>query len=354
MHKPPVIEEIHPAMALITSSLCPIFSGILEYMKYGSIVKNTPVTRSALNSIFFPLGVSMLLLFLKKLEKQMIRVLLCGMIILGILSAKSWSGIEATYVKVTKRYKSVPHVREDLLSLDIYYPSHRPEKPMPVLIYVHGGAWFAGDKSMNIGKKVRLCSKLGFILVSVNYRLTTKPRGRFLDPHRILYPVYEEDVADAVRWVRRNIVKFGGDPDRIVLMGHSAGAHIVSLLGVSDRFLKERMWYLKGVVSLDGYYNVLERVRRGSLLYLNAFGDETRKLIEASPIYQVDGSWCPAFFIVTRGRRRRVLDAVKFAERLRRRGAIRNPPLGFSEIEPLFPQNPGSAPVIGSSTMCQV
>jgi acetyl esterase/lipase len=96
----------------------------------------------------------------------------------------------------------------------------------PVLIYVHGGAMTRGDKR-NVGAKPEFFCGRGWILVSINYRLSPA----------VKHPAHVEDAAAAVAWVKRNIARYGGDPDRIALMGHSAGALIAALLATDERRL---------------------------------------------------------------------------------------------------------------------
>lgn len=96
----------------------------------------------------------------------------------------------------------------------------------PVLIYVHGGGWGRGDK--RLGKTIAApYVESGMVFVSVNYRLAPKNK----------YPAFLHDLAAATRWVKDNIARYGGDPSRMVLVGHSAGAHLVALLGTDPQFL---------------------------------------------------------------------------------------------------------------------
>jgi acetyl esterase/lipase len=106
--------------------------------------------------------------------------------------------------------------------LDIYGTGFNALRP--VLLYVHGGAWQTGSRK-DIGAKRELCARLGYVLVSIDYRLFP-----FVKPGRQV-----DDVAAAFAWVRENISNFGGDPAQIVAMGHSAGAHLLALATLSGR-----------------------------------------------------------------------------------------------------------------------
>jgi arylformamidase len=128
-------------------------------------------------------------------------------------------------------YESVPGVDSNLTSLDIYPAAGGCAAP--VVVWVHGGGYAVGDKSNAIADKARLFNDAGWTLVSVNYRLTT---GR---PGSAVYPDHYHDVAAAIGWVHDNIAAHGGDPSRIAVLGHSAGADIVSNVMVDPTYLGE-------------------------------------------------------------------------------------------------------------------
>lgn len=136
-------------------------------------------------------------------------------------------------------------------SLDVYTPDPQPTGA-PVMVFVHGGGYRVGDKASSKDldpKPEYFASKLGFIFVSTNYRLL--PEGR--------YPTNVQDLANAIVWVADNIRKFGGDPEQIFLMGHSAGAGLVAQVATDERFLKNAgrdLRVLKGVIVNDGNYGV--------------------------------------------------------------------------------------------------
>lgn len=131
----------------------------------------------------------------------------------------------------TVAYKTVEGIDPDLLSLDIYLPAN-PQNA-PVVMWVHGGGYAIGDKAYQVADKITLFNEEGWILVSVNYRLSTPTKGAAQFPDHFL------DVAAAAAWVREHIPAYGGDPKRIALLGHSAGADIVSNVAVNPIYLKE-------------------------------------------------------------------------------------------------------------------
>ncbi|MFA9477681.1 alpha/beta hydrolase [Phycisphaerales bacterium AB-hyl4] len=132
--------------------------------------------------------------------------------------------------------------------LDVYTPT-MGEPPYPVVVFIHGGDWSDGypDKDMYRFVGDALTSR-GIVAVVPNYRRF--PTARF--------PDFIEDAAQALVWTYENVEAFGGDPDGIFLMGHSAGAHIGSMVALNDRYLREvggdRSW-IRGFVGMAGPYS---------------------------------------------------------------------------------------------------
>lgn len=140
--------------------------------------------------------------------------------------------------------KNVPYVdsAEANQKLDIYAPA-RAEK-LPVVFWIHGGGWQAGDKS-EVEVKPQLFMDKGCVFVSTNYRML---------PHVDMGTLIR-DCALAMKWVHANIDKHGGDPNRILIMGHSAGAQLAAILCTDDRYLKEvgvPFSAVQGCVPVDG------------------------------------------------------------------------------------------------------
>jgi len=107
--------------------------------------------------------------------------------------------------------------------LDLVMPKKRGSKPRPGIVFVHGGGWSEGDKRMGafINAAIEYAQK-GYVCVSINYRLIDEAP----------FPACIEDVKNAVRWFRANAGKYNLDPNRIGGYGHSAGAHLVCMLGL--------------------------------------------------------------------------------------------------------------------------
>ncbi len=131
----------------------------------------------------------------------------------------------------TVAYRDLAGVDPGLVSLDVHAPADACD--LPVWIWVHGGGYRTGDKANQVADKVRLAREQGWILVSVNYRLTDPG-----EPTSARFPDHFDDVAAAVAWVHGSIARYGGDPDRIALFGHSAGADIVSNVATVPTYLR--------------------------------------------------------------------------------------------------------------------
>lgn len=204
-------------------------------------------------------------------------------------------------------YLAVPGVAPSLLALDIY-PTCAAGAPAPVVIWVHGGAWAIGDKGNAMADKVALWNGAGYAVVSVNYRLS--PDTTDLDPARLRHPIHAQDVAAAVAWVHDHIAAHGGDPARMALFGHSAGAHLVALLGTDPQYLGAHQLgpaALRCVGSFDTEgYDIPRTMQTASamqaLILRNAFGDDPAVWRAASPTtHVVAGAGIPPFLTVRRG-----------------------------------------------------
>jgi acetyl esterase/lipase len=162
--------------------------------------------------------------------------------------------------------------------LDVYFP--RGGKGLPVVVYVHGGEWTKGDKA-EVSYKPRWFTESGVVFVSANYRLY--PAAKF--------PAHAEDVAAAVRWAVDHSAEYGGDPKKIVLMGHSAGCHLVTLVALDPKYLagvKLAPADLRGVVAWSGgAYDLVAKVAEGGSYrehIANAFGPDEAAWRDASPV----------------------------------------------------------------------
>src|SRR5688572_12343511 len=132
--------------------------------------------------------------------------------------------------------------------LDVYVP-RRQAGGAPVAVFFYGGAWDSGRRQ-DYNWVGRALASRGFVTLVADYRLYPQVR----------YPHFLEDGALAVRWATDNAARFGGDPERIVLVGHSAGAYNAVMLGLDPRYLKAagvEPGRIKAVAGLSGPYDFL-------------------------------------------------------------------------------------------------
>ncbi len=247
------------------------------------------------------------------------------LLLLSISCKKDQNQSLVENLSATVVYKQINNVDPNLLSLDIYYTTDVNHKK-PVVVYVHGGGWAIGDKANQIENKVNLFRDLNYILVSVNYRLSPYPYEPN-NPDRIKYPVHNTDIADALYWIDRNISRYGGDKNKVVLLGHSAGAHLVALTGINQSFLENAGLHLsniKGVAVIDTEaYDINEQIANGDHpdMFINAFGTDTTVNKDASPIYNISSNYTyPKFFIAKRGNAERIGYANEFIDKLQLSG----------------------------------
>ena len=189
--------------------------------------------------------------------------------------------------------------------LDIYAPDDTKQKKLPVVFWIHGGGWQTGDKS-DVALKPQFFVDRGFVFVSTNYRI---------------YPNVEmgeliRDVARSLGWVHQNIAKYGGDPQRIFVGGHSAGAQLAALISIDDRYLKAEgvpFTALRGCIPVDGDTYDLPAIiavaelrafmhhqpQPGKFGHRVKFGNDPEKHLDFSAVTHVaKGKNIPPFFIM--------------------------------------------------------
>ncbi|WP_170975867.1 alpha/beta hydrolase fold domain-containing protein [Rhizobium sp. FY34] len=207
----------------------------------------------------------------------------------------------------TRVLRDVAYGSDPKQRMDIYVPAGAAKAP--VIFMVHGGAWAIGSKSAArvVDSKVAHWLPKGYIFISVDNRLLPEA-----DPVE-----QAQDVAHALAAAQQKVVSLGGDPRRFVLMGHSAGAHLVTLLS-SDPSIASRSGALpwRGVVALDSaVYDVVAMMRGPHLhLYDKAFGRDPAFWRRASPSDQLQRE-APPMLLVCSSRRAQSCDQARAFDR---------------------------------------
>lgn len=187
-----------------------------------------------------------------------------------------------------------PHARQ---KVDVFLPA-APQNA-PIILMVHGGAWITGDKANPgvVGNKAAYWLPQGYIVVSANYRMVPDDA----DPY-----TQALDVAAALAYVQKNAAAWGGDTARIVLMGHSAGAHLVGLLGVRpDIAYTEGAAPWRGVVMLDsGAIDVVALMKLPhAKFYDKAFGTDEELWHKTSLTRQLQENAVPLLLVCSSKRK---------------------------------------------------
>ena len=195
-------------------------------------------------------------------------------------------------------------VSDPLQKLDLYQPEEKRKQPRPVFILIHGGGWSTGDKSNSrfVDPKISWLVDAGYVVASINYRLAPA----------VKHPGQVEDVCKAIAWMQKHASQYGGDPKRIYLLGHSAGAHLAALAAVDTPRLRAagvNPSTIRGVVLLDGAgYDIpiqYSTMREGGVMekmYRHAFTSDPAKQRDASPVHRISAD-PPPFLILHVARR---------------------------------------------------
>lgn len=193
------------------------------------------------------------------------------------------------------------------LALDVYAAQGKAQGPAPVVVFFYGGSWERGQRGQYrfVGRRL---AKNGILAIVADYR--TWPRAGF--------PDFMGDAARAVAWARAHAAEHGGDPQRLFIAGHSAGAQIAGLLGTDARYLSSAgigVHDIAGVIGLSGPYDFDITGK-----YVKIFGPPSR-WPDAQAVNFVDGDEPP--FLLIHGERDRVVeahDSVELAAKLKAQG----------------------------------
>jgi acetyl esterase/lipase len=145
-----------------------------------------------------------------------------------------------------RKHANIAYADGERKKLDIYRPEDTSGGPAPVVMFIYGGAWRAGDK-FEYEFVGRALAANGFVAVIADYRLWPEAK----------YPDFLEDNAQAMKWIEDNIVGYGGDKNRFFLAGHSAGAYNAVMLSLDSFFRQEYgiTMPIRAVAGISGPYN---------------------------------------------------------------------------------------------------
>jgi pectinesterase len=179
---------------------------------------------------------------------------------------------EFPYPYITEE-KNISYCRtkERELKLDVFSPTEKSTKKRTAILFIHGGGWRSGNKAMHYSLLQQLAA-LGYVCITPEYRLSTEA----------LYPASVHDIKSAIRWVRKNAVKYNIDINKIVACGHSAGGELAAFMGATN-----------GMMQFEGdgcYKNISSKVNAvidldGTLAFIHpesGEGDDSKRLSAAT------------------------------------------------------------------------
>lgn len=199
----------------------------------------------------------------------------CQSVLFGAVNARQPAGDAVVH-------NGIPF--DGALSLDVYTP--KGATAAPVVVFFYGGSWSSGKREWYRWVGESLAAR-GMVVVIPDYR--TWPKAK-LDG-------FMDDAAHAVGWTKANVARYGGDPSRLFVMGHSAGAHIASLLATDSHWLKPvgmQPRDLAGFIGLAGPYDFLPLKRAK---FIDMFGSTPEVQARSQPVNFVDGDEPPALLL---------------------------------------------------------
>ena len=181
--------------------------------------------------------------------------------------------------------RNVEYGPNDRHRLDLLQPRRSAEAPRPIVVFIHGGAFVRGQRSDGeiFDNVLNYFTRHGMLGVNATYRLAPQHK----------WPAAAEDMRDLVTWVRENAADYGGDPTKIFLMGHSAGAvHVASYVFMEDLHPPGEDDGVRGAILLSGVYGD-ETGKSEEHAYFGA----ADKVGERVPLAFVEGRRVPLFIV---------------------------------------------------------
>ena len=230
-------------------------------------------------------------------------------IIITVMFQPVYADLPAGVIKLS----DIPYGNSSLQTMDVY--KNRDAHNAPVIFMVHGGAWRIGDKQSRtvLNNKIKRWVPAGFIFISINYRMLPEA-----DPL-----VQLQDVASALATAQQKAESWGGDPARFILMGHSAGAHLVALLAASpDIGIKAGAQKWLGSILLDtAALNVTDIMKSSHMrFYDDAFGKDPVFWKKASPVNNLSAEAYPVLVVCSSRRTNSCQEAGEFTDKAKSMG----------------------------------
>jgi acetyl esterase/lipase len=216
-------------------------------------------------------------------------------------------------VRVVKNiaYLANAHYADNKDKLDLYLPERaadgaRAPSGLPVIVSFYGGALEAGDKNEQAFVGQRFAAA-GIVTAVVNYRLSPG----------VTHPAHIQDAAASFAWVKRHVAEYGGNPDQVFVIGHSAGAYLAALLATDERYLaaqKLSLRDIRGVVPVSAFYWV-ERAGVAPDRDTRVWGTDEKVWVDASPAHHLHAGLPPMLILFADGdeawRRRQNMEVAK-------------------------------------------
>ena len=198
-----------------------------------------------------------------------------GQLYAPMFPKEAWAGVSIQ--------RDIAYGADRLQKLDVFTPDGAQGKKLPVLLFVHGGGFTRGDKHGDFyPDNITLwAAKNGMVGVNIDYRLAPQ------DP----WPAGVKDLASAIAWTKANIARYGGNPNRIVLFGHSAGANHVADYAAHPEVRGAEASSVKGVIMLSPAYSITQGTRPNAY-----YGQDADLGSSAGQITRLTASPYPLFY----------------------------------------------------------
>lgn len=178
----------------------------------------------------------------------------------------------------------------DFDKLDLYLPEGK--RGVPVIVWIHGGALTQDDKNLEVATGKRFAAA-GLVTATVNYRLSPA----------VSHPAHVEDAAASFAWVKRHVAEYGGDPNNIFLVGHSAGAYLAALLVTDERYLRAHGLSardVRAVAPISAFFWV-EKEGVAPDRPKSVWGTDPNVWVDASPAHHLRAGMPPTLIVYADG-----------------------------------------------------